>query len=262
VLRRLRVTDVEFVDLHGRRLALHLMVQPEVALPFLGDRLLRNQGFLSRLLIGAPASLAGSRMIEGAKADDPENEAALARYTALITRVLDAWPKRLEEVKPRRLALDPGARALWAQFHNHVEAEQGAGRSLAEAREIANKIAEQAIRIAGVLTITADPQASSIGLDRMSNGIELATWYLDEAVRLGAPAQVDPSLQRARLMLEWLQRSGRKEISMREALQFGPGRLRQKALIEESFKVLVAHFWLKLHPAKRRRWLVVKGDLS
>jgi hypothetical protein len=261
-LQRLRVTDDALVDLHGRRLAVHLMIQPDVALPFLGDRLLRNQGFLSRLLVGAPPSLAGSRMIEEAEADDLEIEAVLARYSALITKVLDAWPKRLDEVKPRRLALDPEARALWAQFHNHVESEQGAGRSLAEAREIANKIAEQALRIAGVLTIAADSQASFIGLDRMSNGVELATWYLDEAVRLGAPAQVDPSLQRARLMLEWLHRSGRKEISTREALQFGPGRLRQKALIEAAFKVLAAHFWLKPHPAKRRRWLVAKGDLS
>ncbi|MET0527707.1 MAG: DUF3987 domain-containing protein, partial [Microvirga sp.] len=41
--------------LPGRRLSLHLMVQPDVANLLLCDRLLADQGLLSRLLVTAPA---------------------------------------------------------------------------------------------------------------------------------------------------------------------------------------------------------------
>ena len=44
--------------LPGRRVSIHLMVQPDVAALLLGDRLLIEQGLLSRVLISAPASLA------------------------------------------------------------------------------------------------------------------------------------------------------------------------------------------------------------
>jgi hypothetical protein len=260
-LRRLRASDEEMVDLHGRRLALHLMVQPEVALLFLGDKLLRNQGFLSRLLVGSPPSLAGSRLVEETEAN-PADEAALARYSALIIKAFDAWPDRLDEVKPRPLALNSEARALWAQFYNHVETEQGADGSLAGSQEIANKAGEQAVRIAGVLTLVANPQATSIEAEGMSNGVELAAWYLDEAVRLTTAAQVNEPLLRASTLLAWLHRSGRTDISSREAQQFGPYSLRQKAVIEAAFKVLIAHFWLRPHPKGKRRWLIVKATPS
>jgi hypothetical protein len=53
--KRVRATDA-MVTMHGRRLALHLMVQPEVANIRLRDRLLADQGLLSRLLLSSPDS--------------------------------------------------------------------------------------------------------------------------------------------------------------------------------------------------------------
>ena len=49
-IRRLRAGD-GISDLPGRRLALHLMVQPDAAAAFLSEPILRDQGLLSRLLI-------------------------------------------------------------------------------------------------------------------------------------------------------------------------------------------------------------------
>ena len=59
-LRRFRAGD-GVTDLPGRRLALHLMIQPDAAAAFLADPILRDQGILSRLLLASPASLAGER---------------------------------------------------------------------------------------------------------------------------------------------------------------------------------------------------------
>ena len=57
---RVRAGDGVIV-LPGRRLALHLMAQPDAAARMLSDEVLLDQGFLSRLLVAAPASTAGTR---------------------------------------------------------------------------------------------------------------------------------------------------------------------------------------------------------
>jgi len=64
-LDRVRAKDREHVTLYGRRLSMHLMAQPEVALRLLGKALYRSQGFLARILIAAPASLIGTRKHQG-----------------------------------------------------------------------------------------------------------------------------------------------------------------------------------------------------
>ena len=46
-----------------RRVSMHLLVQPDVATQFLNDRLLRDQGLLSRLLVTSPATTMGTRAL-------------------------------------------------------------------------------------------------------------------------------------------------------------------------------------------------------
>jgi hypothetical protein len=253
-MRRLRAGDEELTDLRGRRLALHFMIQPKAAVGFLGDEILRDQGLLSRLLLSAPVSLAGNRLF---RESDAAIDSALAEYAKLILAVLSAWPRDLREVRPRLLGLSASARALWIRFYDKVESEQGPKGSLVDLQEIANKAPEQAARIAGVLAIVANPAASEIDDWAMKNGVALAAWYLDEAARLAGAIDAGPGLRNAQAMLDWLRSEGRAIISVREAQRFGPGRLRQKSLIEAAFKVLVEHFWLRPDPANRRRWLVI-----
>lgn len=59
-ITRVRALDGVSV-LKGRRLAMHLMVQPEAAATFMSDPVLRDQGLLSRILVAAPDSIAGKR---------------------------------------------------------------------------------------------------------------------------------------------------------------------------------------------------------
>lgn len=59
-IRRVRAGDGASI-LPGRRLSMHLMVQPDVASILLNDRLLTSQGWLSRTLFTAPNSAAGMR---------------------------------------------------------------------------------------------------------------------------------------------------------------------------------------------------------
>src|ERR1700733_5185402 len=108
-IRRLRAGD-GITDLPGRRLALHLMVQPDVAAAFLSEPILRDQGLLSRLLIAAPKSLAGPRTW---KEPSEDLDKGLRRYVVAILDLLErpapAANEAGNELTPR--VLDLGATA-------------------------------------------------------------------------------------------------------------------------------------------------------
>src|SRR5215207_7470663 len=85
-VKRVRAADGVTI-LNGRRLAMHLMVQHEGAAQFLDDPTVRDQGLLSRVLVAAPESIAGTRLYK-----DPttEDEAAIRAYGARILSLLEA----------------------------------------------------------------------------------------------------------------------------------------------------------------------------
>src|SRR6202022_729686 len=103
--RRVRSGDGAIM-LRGRRLTVHLMVQPDVAGMMLNDRLLADQGLLSRFLITAPDSAAGLRLWHEPK---PEGGAAPKRYGARFLGILEEPPLlaagKSNELEPRCLTL-------------------------------------------------------------------------------------------------------------------------------------------------------------
>ena len=89
VIKRIRAGDGSAV-LPGRRLALHLMAQPDAAARMLSDPVLMDQGFLSRLLVCSPQSTAGTRF---QKRLLPATETALRRYGARLLDILEMPPR-------------------------------------------------------------------------------------------------------------------------------------------------------------------------
>jgi hypothetical protein len=60
-IKRIRATDGVTI-LPGRRLAMHVMIQPDAASAFLSNRELQDQGLLSRILVARPKSMSGTRL--------------------------------------------------------------------------------------------------------------------------------------------------------------------------------------------------------
>ena len=255
-LRRLRAGD-GLIDLHGRRLAAHLMIQPEAASGVLSDPILRDQGLLSRMLIAAPESLAGKRLWQEPKIG---NEPAMKKYIARILAVFEtltlASNSAGNELTPRALDTSPETRELWIEFHDAVEKSMRPDGPLTALRDVAGKAAEQAGRIAGVLQIVDDVSADAIGSEAMTRACELATWYLDEAARLASEALVPPEVRDAQTLLAWLH--GRHMATVTAAIlqKSGPGPLRHKARLDPAIDVLIEHGWLMSTYASRRAWRV------
>ncbi len=105
-VKRVRALD-GITILPGRRLSMHLMIQPDAAAGFLGNGTLRDQGLLSRVLAAAPPSLAGTRLHREA---DPADEAAIRAYGARILSLLEAPLPLAEGTLERARAAGPHPR--------------------------------------------------------------------------------------------------------------------------------------------------------
>ena len=263
-VKRIRAMDGATV-LPGRRLSMHLMIQPDVAAEFLSDAALRDQGLLSRILLAAPASVAGSRAYEVPR---PEDEAAIKTYGGRILQVLRTpWPLAegtRNELEPRRLPISAEAEALWIRFFNHVEGQSGKGGPLEKVRDFASKAAEHAARIAGVMTILEDTAAAAIGVGAMRDAVTLMNWYIGEAVRLQQAARTDPELRAAHDLLDWMRRRAKDaddgRVGFRDVTRHGPAATRLKKAAEAAVKALLGHGWIRQVSARPLTFTVVVAE--
>ena len=109
-----------------------------------------------------------------------------------------------------------------------------------------------------MLQIVGDTGASVIEADAMTRACELATWYLNEALRLASEARVPPEVRDAQTLLTWLHGRNMTTVTAAILQKSGPGQLRLKARLDPAIEVLEAHAWLVPIDASRRAW-AVKG---
>src|SRR5215831_1140520 len=169
--------------LPGRRLAMHLMAQPNVAALFLGDGMLAEQGLLARVLVTAPESAIGTRMWRPAA--DESNKAVKAygkRMLDILELPLTLAVGKQNELAPRELKLAAKAHQQWIAFHDHVEHDLREDGPLWAIRGLGNKIPEIVARLSGVLTLIENATAQEIAADVLERGIALGEHYMAEAL--------------------------------------------------------------------------------
>jgi len=264
-IKRTRQGDGAFT-LYGRRLSLHLMVQPVVAYPLLADPLAGDSGFLPRCLICEPASTIGTRLYSRSGSD----AGPIADFGERLGDVLNTGLRMdpdTRELKVRPLHLSLAARKSLIAFHDEVEAAQRPGGAFDSIKGYASKAAEQAARIAGVLTLWADLGMSEVPAARMENGIALARYYLGEANRLAGAASISEATQKAEALRTWLQSPswGKRWVTLREITNRGPNRLRERTEALKAVQSLVEAGWLVPNDAntildgqaRRESWTVI-----
>ena len=229
----------------GRRLAMHLMAQPIAARPLLADPQASGQGFLARFLVTEPPSAIGTRLRRG---HSPASDLAVSAMTARLSAILDTpmpTGENPQELTPPRLPLSSGARELLWRFYEAVEAAQAAGQPMEHVRAYGSKSAEQAARIAGVLTLWGDLDAPEVTPQAMGWGVTLAQFYLGEAQRLAEAGLVSEETAKAERLRVWLLESWpHDEILPRDILNKGPGALRERAKLAKPLALLVKNGWL------------------
>lgn len=256
--------------LPGRRLALHLMMQPNVSARMLSDETLADQGFLSRLLCAAPASTVGTRFQKGLK---PETEAGLKRYGARLLSILEApvvmMPKARNALDPRQLAFREAADKRWREYADEVEGRLGPGKEFEPIRGFANKLPEHAARIAAVLTLVEDLHALAIDTETLERAIAIAEFFASEALRLFEASACPPEIRQAEKLLKWLHEVWHEDlIGLSVIYQLGPASIRDADTAKKAVALLESHGWLVKESGSarvsgksvRHAWRIVKTD--
>jgi hypothetical protein len=240
-------------NLVGRRMSLHLSIQPLVAQRLFTNDELRDQGILSRVLVVMPESLKGTRFLcedEVSLRERQIAKEALGRFGERIVGLLEKRPAvskdNPQELTPLTLQLEAAARMRLVDFYNLVEIQQSEGRIYANISGFAGKAAEQAARIAGNIALFEDPEAQLIRPEQMAIGITLMEFYLAEAVRIFDTGHVSQNLIDAEDLRIWLRDQYAGDFAdVSEISKRGPRRLRSSEKIKVLMRILEEYGHLK-----------------
>jgi hypothetical protein len=248
---------------------MHLMAQPDVADILFRDPLLAGQGLLSRLLVTAPESAAGSRMW---REEQAKTDRDLKRYGARLLSILEAplplSPAKTNELEPRPLPLLPEARRLLILFGDYIEKAIAPGGPLEPVRGLANKLPEHAARLGAVLSVVRDLDSAAISAEEIRAGIALAEHYAAEALRLFGASRANAELRLAQKLLDWLLRQWTEPaVSLPDIYQRSLNAIGDQATARKLVAILQSHGWLVRIPegalivGQRRReaWRIVRG---
>lgn len=196
---------------YGRRASVHFMIQEGVANDVLADQTLADQGLFSRFLIAWPSSRIGYRTIDDLDVHRQGINNSYAALEAFETRIAELVDRPLPTSQHDKKALFPPtlrhsdeAGAALIDFYNRVESAQRSGEAFELIEGFASKIAEQACRIAGIITVFENPDAQEVGIAATKNGIEFCEWYLQEMLRLRECGLVSPEVRDAEKLRKWL----------------------------------------------------------
>jgi len=242
--RRVRVSGIA-APLYGRRLSMHLMGQPEAMASFVNDPVLRDQGLLGRFLWAFPESTMGTRF---QKEVDANEHAALIRFQTCLSDCLSIPISREPDddraCRPWPLVFEAGAEAVARDFADRVEARLANGAEYSSVTGPAAKLAEQALRLAGVFTFVTNPKAGTISKDTITRACRLAEWYGQEALRFFNSGAGSPEIMDAEALRVWLLSQPRGDVLQSYMLTHGPNRLRDAKALKTTLKTLEGAGWV------------------
>jgi putative DNA primase/helicase len=248
----------------GARLTMSLQVQESALMEFIGrtGTLARGTGFLARFLIARPESTQGTRLFT----EPPENMPALANYHSQINRILQASAPINDRggLEPAMLTLTPDAKAAWIRFHDEIEGGLGKGGELQDVRDVASKIADNAVRLAALFHVI-DGGIGAISIEHFEAASIIAAWHLNEALRFFGELALPEALADAALLDGWLIEYCRYNdvdvVSTRNIAQYGPGRLRAKEKLQAAIQELIEHGRIVLIQNGKKREIQINPQL-
>jgi hypothetical protein len=242
-ISRMRAGDGSSL-LVGRRLSLHLMVQPNIAQMILSNSMLIEQGLLSRCLCVYPKTTAGTRKY---KPIDLTKSQPMRAYRDRISEILHTSYRTGDaenELQPHQVELGSDAKQVWQMFHDKVEEQLSEYGTLSTVRGFGNKAPEHGLRSSTVLAGFYAPEISNfsrISSRYIRSSTILIQYYLNEQLRLFNSGVADPSLQEANKLLEWLRTECKKLVTLPEIYQYGPNSIRDARKARNLMKILSEH---------------------
>ncbi|MCQ4082465.1 YfjI family protein [Streptomyces sp. RB6PN25] len=210
-LRVDRQTRKEYID--HPALTMGISPQPEVLRDIGRVKGFRGRGLLGRFLYALPASLVGQRKV----ITDPvpaDVAATYERNVIALTLALADW------TDPAVLQLTPEADAALLAFQERLEPQLAArGGALGHLADWAGKLAGATARIAGLLHLAEhldDGHTQPVSEATMHAAITLADYFTLHALAVFDVMGADPTVNRARTLLDVLRENQWSEVSRRD----------------------------------------------
>jgi len=260
-IKRVRAGDIaKFLD--GRRMSVHLMIQPGVASKFFGNKALRDQGMLARMLVAAPESNKGTRFWSDPSA---ESWAAMDAYDTRLGGLLRAAFSRMnpetKQLEFSTVSLQAEARELWIGYSDRLEKEQALGGSLAPVSDLASKMSQHALRLAAVISYFEGGESVAergISSAAMTIGIALGDYYLKEALRLFNAGSVSDDAENANALIDFIRNEKLETVGRRWlSRNVTPSHIRPAETFGRAIDLLVTHG--HLHPVQGGGTFTARG---
>lgn len=228
----------------GARLTVAIQVQQAVFDMFnesSGD-LSRGSGFMARYLICNPESTQGNRMF----VEPPSEMTHIKTFNNRITDILnEPLPYEDQELKPKVIKLAPDAKVYWVDFYNGIEKGLIQGGEYSDVRDVANKTADNAVRLSGLFHYFENISSDEIPLEHLKAGCGIALWYLKEAQRFFKRIIFTEDIRVALILEKWLiakyKDSGNEEFKKSDLQKKAPTKIRGAEPLNLAIKTLVEH---------------------
>lgn len=231
-------------------LTLGLAVQPEVIREIATGPGFRGKGLLGRFLYALPESNIGTRNVDPDPVPQEVADTYAERLMRMVTHLFDWTDPQVLQLSPEadQARLDY-ARALEPRLHPKLG-------DLGHMSDWAGKSVGAIVRIAALLHLAANPvdgYRTPIGADTMADAIEIGRYFTRHAEAAFDHMGADPETERARLLLEWIQRKKPARFTVREAFSGLPrGTFRKVADVLPALELLEGYGWIALEPPPPR----------
>lgn len=190
--------------------SLDIAVQDVVARPALTNSLLREQGFLARVLFAAPTPLQHREVTLEQQSIKPYDDEDLKAYWQFCEKMLTTpyFGNKLFVGDDGRVIITKcqDAERLHIQYQNHIGQEVGKGGKYEFIRAYALRTNQYVLRVAAILAYCSE--VDYIDARIMQNAIDLCKYSLDEWLRYYGKAEKSDS----ELMLEWLKKQDSSKL--------------------------------------------------
>ncbi|MBF0292851.1 MAG: DUF3987 domain-containing protein [Nitrospinae bacterium] len=230
----------EPVFMNAPALTIGLSPQPDVIRRLVDTPSFRGRGFLARPLYFLPQSPLGRRTLESRPV--PKN--ITYEYDRAIRRLLEVQPAIGDDGRPRPhvLRFTPEAHAEWKAMARHVEREMREGGKFEHVKDWAGKLPGACARLAGLLHVAEnafdEPWAHEISADTMSRALSLGAVYSQHALAVFDLIGADESLDAARRVYRWIQRTQPKTFTGRDCFDALKGHFKNMAALEPGLSTL------------------------